>query len=100
MKLNLTPFPSNLFRWNKEEQCLIAEASELHNQHLQRMYDDACDVGLAVRSEKTGNVVEYALTEVDRDGEFEVLCWVYEPTDESVRLVPGCENTSVLVYND
>lgn len=105
MKLNITPFPSNHFTYDKETKTLIAESSDLLGNHFQRLYDDACDVGIAIQSVKTQKVVTYYLHKtVKPEGrEFcvgEVVAWEYLPTTESIRQVPECAGTSVTIFND
>jgi hypothetical protein len=98
MKFNVIEFPSRMFSWSGK--VLTAEASDLGNRHLQPLYDDACDVGFAVKSEHTGEVVTYAMGEVKKDAEGELISWEYTPTTESERKVPACRGTKAIIFND
>jgi hypothetical protein len=70
------------------------------NRHLQPIYDDACDVGFAVKSEITSKVVTYYMSNVMKDAEGEILGWEYRPTVESIHSVPECTHTRAVVFND
>ena len=102
MKLNVIPFSSNRFTF--EDGCFISEASDLGNNHLQKLYDDSCDVGLVIRSEKTQKSVTYYLDHIEYHRldklTMDATSWEYRPTTESIREVPECKGTSVTVFND
>ncbi len=105
MKFNVIEFPSDMFSWMRTPTGmeLIGEASDMENRHLQRLYDDACDVGFAVKSKHTGAVVTYVMVKpiYRGDGEDMELCgWEYVPTTESVRKVPDCAGTKATIFND
>ena len=102
MKFNVIEFPSDMFSWQRTPtgMTLVGEASDLGNRHLQPLYDDACDVGFAVKSTHTGAVVTYAMSRVMKDNEGEIQRWDYEPTSESVRNVPDCAGTRAVIFND
>lgn len=102
MKLNVIAFSSDRFSWVKTDNGmkLIGEASDVRNLHLQPLYDDACDVGFAVSSTHTGEVVVYSLNNVVRDIEGDILYWTYTPTWESEREVPLCRGTTAKIVND
>jgi hypothetical protein len=66
-----------------------------------RIYDDACDVGLAVKSCRTGRVVRYYLSETNRsDADGDVTDWRFLPIDEDARCDPAIARTSVTLFND
>lgn len=68
---------------------------------LARLYDDACDVGISVKSAKTGRVVTYYLSDEERDASGEDIAgWYFKPIAEDVRRCPECANTEVLIIND
>lgn len=70
------------------------------NRHLQPIYDDACDVGFAVKSSQTGNVVTFHMVNVVKDAEGELVKWEYELTSESARRHPECGRMTAEVFND
>lgn len=98
MKLNLIEFPGKMF--TRVGEILVAEASDLGNRHLQRLYDDATDVGLAIRSERTNRVVIFSMTKACYHTDGELLGWDYTPTWESMKAVPECTNLQLHVIND
>ena len=100
MRLNTSPILSDRFTFNATTKLFIAEASDLQNQHLNPLYDDAVDVGLVIQSSKTGQLVRYYMNSVVKDGDGDVESWNYYPTTESLREVPECAGTSVTVFND
>lgn len=98
----LIEFSSKQFTVTDGGKSLCAEASELFNRHLQPIYNDACDVGLAIKSERTGAVVVYVMSRpVFRDDiDHELTHWEYEPADFSVRQFPDCAGTKLTVFNE
>lgn len=101
MKFNVIEFPSKMFTVSGNK--LVAEASDMGNRHLQPLYDDACDVGFAVKSERTGKVVTFVMQSPFYKGEGEdreLGGWHYVPTSESFRNVPECQNMEATVFND
>ena len=61
---------------------------------FERVYDDACDEGLTVHSEKTGFDVVFALENVVRDNENDVLYW------ELISVTPGNVGHKMKIFND
>ena len=101
MRLQLYPHSSKRFTFTKSGT-FVSEASDLNNRHLERIYDDACDVGLMIVSSKTGWAVTYYMDKEHRrdDEDNEITHWTYLPTSKSLREVPACKGTSVTVFND
>ena len=103
MRLTLVEHSSRQFTMSDDRRTLIAEASDLDNRHLERLYDDACDIGFAVKSEKTGNVVVFVMQSPIYHGEGEdreLTGWQYVPTSESFRNVPECQGLEATIFND
>jgi hypothetical protein len=100
MRLPVLVFLSSQFTYTRKNKTLVSEASDMGNRHLQQIYDDACDVGFAVKSETTGNVVTYYMANVMKNSEDEVMGWEYHPTAESIRQIPECVDTKAIVFND
>lgn len=100
MEFPVIEFPSSMFSWSGG--VAHCEASDMMNRHLQPLPDTASGRGFAIKSTKTGAVVNYTMTEVvyDKGEEPELLGWKYVPTHDSVMRVPGCANTKAIVYND
>ena len=103
MKLNLVEHSSKQFRYDAADKTLSAFASDMENRHLERLYDDACDVGFAVKSDNTGNVIVYVMTSPIYHGEGEdreIGGWCYTATSDSIRKHPECIGTKAIVFND
>lgn len=77
------------------EGVLVAEASEL--PEFERVWDDACDVGLTVVSHRTGTEVVYAVEEIARDSEGDILYWMLEPAKRTERTA---NLPTLQVFND
>lgn len=71
---------------------LVAEASDFGPAfRIERLYNDACDVGIAIRSNRTDVVKTFALIETERrDGE--LVAWHFADTDNTP--------LKVTVFND
>jgi hypothetical protein len=101
MKLNLIEIMSSMF-W-VDHKDLVCEASTMENRHLQRIYDDAMDVGFAVKSDRTGNVVVFVLLTPFYNGkgeDCELAGWKYAVSEESVRKHPECLGMTATIFND
>jgi len=100
--LSMTELDLRRFSWHRESQTLTTEESTLRNGprtangewFLSRMYNDACDVGIAIRSHKTGTVERFYLTTTDQDSEGDIAGWNFEPENEL------CPVKHVLIIND
>jgi dipeptidyl aminopeptidase/acylaminoacyl peptidase len=103
MRLTLVEHSSRQFSYSDKDKTVVSEASDLDNRHLERIYDDACDVGFAVKSEKTGAVVVFVMTSPIYHGEGEdreISGWNYEPADFSIRQYPSCLGMKATIFND
>jgi hypothetical protein len=101
MKLNLIEMTSSMFSVDGKD--LVCEASTMENRHLQRIYDDAMDVGFAVKSERTGSVAVFVMSTPFYHGEGEdreLGGWKYTVSSESVRMHPECAGLTATVFND
>ena len=92
MLLNPEPISSSKFYF--KSGVFSAEASELRDLKLSRVYDDACDMGFTIISEKTGKGVVFAQTEdtVDREGDLLSINFV--------SVTPGLTHLKVVIFND
>lgn len=100
MKLNVTQISSSPFSHSLRRRLLIAEWSEIGLPTLQRLYDDAADVGLALRNPLTGNVTRWALREELRDGEHELIALILVPTPETCSEQPWLKGYEMHILND
>ena|ERR1700722_15518214 len=97
-QLNLSPLPLDKFLYSSKDQSLSAEMSDFgpaREGHwwLQRIYSDACDIGIAIRSHYT-NKVEIFYLEREEVREGDLLAMYFKPLSKS------CRVKSVVIFND
>lgn len=64
-----------------------------HYRWLRPIYNDAADIGIAIRSHRTGKVERFYLTETEtREGD--ILAWHFAPCDKK------CPVKEVVIFND
>lgn len=86
MRLNAIEFPETFFT-KGENFRFVGKASEMQNRHLQRLFDDAVDVGFKVRPDNGEFVITYALSATRKDAYGDVTAWEYTGNDGSKALV-------------
>lgn len=94
--LTPNPVPSSLFTFTTDDgvQMLVSELSTVGR--LGRVYDDACDVGLTVVSQRTGRKVVYSVQREHRDAREGELLWLdLTPANPAERNLP-----LVRLFND
>jgi len=86
-------------RFSYENGIFTAEASDLRDEayRLHRLYDDACDEGIALKNPRTGGIVRFYLEEVV-DRADELMAWIFRPIFEDKRRFP--QIVKLIVYND
>ena len=100
-QLEVTKYSSEGISHNAHRGLLVCEASDLgRGFRLERLYDDACDVGMALINPRTGNVTRWSLKEEVRDQEHELLGWMMVPTPETVRKQPELASYQLNIVND
>jgi hypothetical protein len=100
-QLNVVQVNNKGISHSAQKKLLLAEISDLGNVSFQRLYDDACDVGFALRNPKTGNVTRWAVAEEIRDQrENEVLGWMLVPTPETLHRQPELAGYTFNLIND
>lgn len=96
--LPVPTFSSSKFVWDKEYNKLTAEASCLSPASVpfcDRLYDDAMDVGFAIKSEKTGKVERFYLDHSEKDRDGDIQYWVCYPVNQQLD-----GRVQVLIFND
>lgn len=100
-QLEVTRYSSETLSHNANKGLLIGEASDLGFRGMEPLYDDACDVGLALVNPRSGNVTRWYLKEEVRDlREGELLGWMLLPTTESIRKQPELRDYQFNLVND
>lgn len=90
-EMNVPALDLHRFDWDRENNVLTAEASCLECFAIRRLFNDSCDMGIAILS-PTGTEKRFVLSDADVDGEGEVQGWRFKPVDGT--------GPSVLVIND
>jgi hypothetical protein len=93
MLLNPSPICSSKFSFKNNQ--FTAEASDFgRNFDLGRVYDDACDEGFTIVSEKTGKGAVFALYNHEEDGEGDLVAWIFKC------VTPGLTHLKAVIFND
>jgi hypothetical protein len=101
---NMTQFSSQPIGHCARGKRMLCEASDLMLRpgHVwEQIYDDACDVGIALRNPRSGNVTRWYQCEGETvldDGD--VILWVFRPTSETIYRNPGLEGYVLHIIND
>lgn len=98
--MTLNALPLSRFHWHKESNTLSAEDSDLRSSSfdgthpwMQRVYTDACDIGICIYSELTERFVRFTLSKEEvRDGD--LLWWEFKPLDDAGLV------EKVIIWND
>lgn len=106
--LKLSPLPQ--VSWSKlhmpSEMRLIAEASDFGRNmfKVERLYDDACDMGICIHFSQHDVDVTFYLSETDLahkgTEDEEVIGWHFKPIAEHARKFPFCANFVIVILND
>jgi len=99
-QLEVPTFSSKQFTWDNMNKVGIAEDSSLGHVRPMRLYSDSADIGIAIRSAKTGEVGRWYYFGVKNDQEGELVYWIYRPTIETARQFPHLANTLLHILND
>lgn len=96
-------YSSALFSYSSTKRKLVCEISDLARVGCScfgRIYPDACDEGIIVVSEETGQEMTFALDHIEHDRENEIVEWVLLITPESLRKFPALVGLKVVILND
>ena len=92
------PINTKDFSYFKDTKVFVSEISSIINSKrlFGQLYNDACDIGFVLVSEKTGKSQAYYLKEEKRfDGDYQ--SWTFLP---AVPVLPALKDSKVIVYND
>lgn len=90
----LNPSPISSTRFVFKGHTFSAEASELRNLRLGRVYDDACDEGFTIVSAKTAKGAVFVENGPEEDNEGDVVLWNFKC------VTPGLTHLKAVIYND
>ena len=100
-QLEVTRYSSEGISHSANKGILVCEASDIGLRRFEPLYDDACDVGIALVNPRSGNVTRWHLAETMTDpAEGEVLGWLLKPTTETVRKQPELAGYEFRIIND
>lgn len=77
-----------------------SEDSSLPKGHIGRIYNDACDEGFIMKSEKTGKEVIFALYATILDSDGDITHWIFHPSFQDIQQNPLLADVSVTIWND
>lgn len=100
MQLNVTQVNSKGFGHSAARKLLVTEHSDIGNVRWQRLYDDAIDIGCALRNPSTGNVTRWYVAEEVRDAEGELQLTILKPASETVHWLRYLAGYELHVLND
>lgn len=91
------------FSYNDAKKSFVSEASTLTRggrcSLFHQIYQDSCDEGLILISDKTGAEVKFVVDNTEtREGD--ILCWKLVPLDEEVRKNPRLKGVTMTIFND
>jgi hypothetical protein len=75
--LRPTPLRQERFTWDRENNLLVAEHSDLGSPRFGQVYNDACDVGITIVSPSGREVPYHGSGEDMQEGE--IMGWRFEP---------------------
>lgn len=83
MQLNTPKISTRPFLYDPTTNTFSAEASDLRGFRLGRIYDDACDIGFTLVSQRTGREIVFALAHEERDREGDLLFEDFRPVNRN-----------------
>jgi hypothetical protein len=102
--LHISPYSIKDFTHNFESKMLVSDMSDLGRgagkDPFVQLYDDACDIGIAVYNPRTGSTTHWYLVADVRNSEDELTHWILQPTNESCRRHPGVQCYTMHIFND
>ena len=90
-ELDIPALNLKAFDWDRENNSLTAEVSCLEGFAIRRLFNDACDMGIAILS-PSGVTKRFGLAGMDENSDGEVQGWHFNPVDGI--------GPSVLIIND
>lgn len=87
------------FTFSGKDKTFITEISTIGDKQLVRIYPDACDEGVVLVSERTGEESKWVVNGVDQhDGD--IGAWNLIPTAETLRKLPQLKGYKMVIFND
>jgi len=101
-QLNHNPIQfTSAFHINVKTKWIVVEHSDIGRRSiLNRLYDDACDVGVVLYNSFTNRTTRWYLHEEKRDNEGDLQVSIFKPCPETLRKYPGNEGWELHILND
>jgi len=93
-------FSSNMFNVHKSIKTMTCELSTLRDRVYNQLYDDACDVGFGIISEKTGHVAYWAHDKSEFNDDGDLTSVIFKPITETINQRQSLKDWTVEVFND
>ena len=77
---NSVVLSSETLSYDKTDRTMSGFASDLRFNGSNYMYDDACDIGIWIKSHKTGRIEPFVLLKAERDADGDVRWWTFANT--------------------
>ena len=92
---------SERFTWHKDCNSFIAEASDLPKgfDPLSQVWNDACDAGFILVSERTGKELLFTFSHEDKNIEHETMGWNFKAEPQFNKGIIA-EPVDALIIND
>ena len=91
----LNPSPISSLKFSFKNNTFVTEASDLgRGFDLGQVYDDACDKGFTIISEKTGKGAVFVLWKDETDHEGYIVSWIFKC------VTPGLTNLKAVIFDD
>jgi hypothetical protein len=103
LRNSITTVDNALLDHDLVHKTLSAEISTLHKVIFSRLYDDACDMGIAVHNSKRDTTTFWYIDKeliTPQDPDQEVYGWELRPCSESIRTFPAIEQYKLTLWND
>lgn len=100
-ELEMQPLPLEKFHWDKEQKTLSAEMSDFGSARegpfwLQRLYNDAADIGIAIYSDATDRTERFVLVKEHKDKEGDLQYFEFSPLNLTLK----SKVRKVVIFND
>jgi hypothetical protein len=101
MKLKNVPSVNiDLFYHNKTDKSFTSERSHLRTNLLNRIYDDAIDVGFVITNPTKNTSVTVFLESEEFDDEGDLTTQIFRPISSDIDKFPQLKDYKFIVFND
>ena len=91
-------YTTDRFMWHSELNKFSSDIS-LVPAVLREMYNDALDIGFAMKSVNTGKIAYFYLENGEKNADGDYTVWNFKPTHNSMYYNPRLKDVVVSIYN-